>query len=238
VKHPQTQSFLALPLLALLATSPSHADTSISAHAATIGYGMEIGYKFNPDYGIRVGAQKLNRSFKFQPKDENGVSGDELKYNGKINLKNANIFADWYPSKHRFRLTGGLLLNNSTAKFITNCESNSSGINPIPTNCEIGAGSAVGSDIGEITTKITFDNKVAPYLGIGWGYEKDDSWGFSVDLGVAYLGNADADIQSSGSCNTNASCRAQLDEEEKEVEDDLGSLKFFPVAKIGIGLVF
>ncbi|WP_414727889.1 hypothetical protein [Zhongshania aliphaticivorans] len=228
---------LSVALIMLAAATNLQAEVSVSTHISTIGPGIELGYKLSPAFGVRAGWQKFATDFDFKPEDENGVPGDELRYEGDLNLENGSLLADWYPYKGRFRLTAGVLLNNSGTRLKTNCQTNTGGA-PLTNSCEIGGASAPGSDIGELRIAIDFEASIAPYIGIGWAFQRNQQWYFNADLGIAYLGAADVDIQSSGSCNDTSACRAQLDDEERELEKDMESLELFPVAKLGIGYRF
>ncbi|CAA0093660.1 Uncharacterised protein [Zhongshania aliphaticivorans] len=224
-------------ILSVGGTNSSHAEMSVSTHISTIGPGIELSYKVNSGFGVRAAWQQLSTSFDFQPEDENGVPGDELKYRGDLDLKNGSIFADWYPANNVFRITAGILLNNSGTTLTTNCETNTS--DAIATNsCEVGGTSVPSGDIAELRTHIDFEEELAPYIGIGWAFQNNPHWHFNIDLGLAYLGQANVDIQSSGSCNSSSACRAQLDAEEREIEEDMESLEIFPVAKLGFGYRF
>lgn len=225
-------------LCAPLFTSVSHAELSVHAHTATNGIGAEIGYKANKSLGLRLAWQRLDVDFEFEAEDENGVPGDELNYDGNLNLKNASLFADWYPFQSSFHVTGGLLHNTSSANFLTNCDTNSGSALALSQNCEIGDSSESSGNIDEVRVRIDFEEALAPYLGIGWNYVSKHNWSINSDLGLALLGKANADIQSSGACNNSAACRAQLDKEEQELEKDLEDLDVFPVLKIGFGYTF
>ena len=177
---------LSVALIMLAAATNLQAEVSVSTHISTIGPGIELGYKLSPAFGVRAGWQKFATDFDFKPEDENGVPGDELRYEGDLNLENGSLLAD----------------------------------------------------IGELRIAIDFEASIAPYIGIGWAFQRNQQWYFNADLGIAYLGAADVDIQSSGSCNDTSACRAQLDDEERELEKDMESLELFPVAKLGIGYRF
>ncbi|WP_320836854.1 hypothetical protein [Zhongshania sp.] len=229
---------LSVALIMLAATSNLQAEVSVSTHISTIGPGIELGYKLSPAFGVRAGWQQFATDFDFKPEDENGVPGDELTYEGDLDLKNGSLMADWYPYQGRFRLTAGLLLNNSGTKLTTNCKTNTAGTVSVANSCEVGGSSVSGSDIGEVDITIDFEERIAPYIGLGWAFQQGKSWFISADLGVAFLGKANADIQTTGSCNNTESCRSQLDDEEREIEEDMESLEFFPVAKLGFGYRF
>lgn len=221
-----------------LFTGASLAEVSLHAHAATSGIGAELGYKPNSQFGLRLGWQQLDVDFEYQAEDGNGIQGDELNYDGNLNLKNASLFADWYPFKSSFHLTGGLLHNTSAANFSTNCGTNGGSDLPSTQSCEVGDGTVSSSIIDEVQVRIDFDEALAPYLGIGWNYVSKHNWSINSDFGLALLGKANADIQATGICNNTGLCRVLLDMEERELEKDLEDLDIFPILKIGFGFVF
>lgn len=222
-------------LLCLAVSTPALADTSLRLQASTIGGGAELGYSFSPQFGIRGGA--LYGSFKldFEGDDNNGIEGDELSYKSDVDLRNAYVLTDWHPSGKRFRVSAGILINNSSARVITRCEENS----PIPgtTNCEFGNSRFSPAILGDVITNIDFE-PVSPYLGIGWSRATGQGFHFSADFGVAYLGDANVKIRSTGSCNTNQQCREEVAAEQREVENELDDLNLLPIAMLALSYRF
>lgn len=224
----------------------AQADVTLKAQAGTLGLGGELGYRMKRPFGVRFGWQGFAYGYGFDAEDSNGVDGDELNYSGDFELNNGHVLADWFPGNGVFRVTAGVLINlsevNNTARC-TNpsgfCEtgngdaSPTAGLNPI-SNAQ---GAYSQEFLGDISTKIDFA-PVAPYIGIGWGAKVTSGWRVDADLGVAYMGNAQADFTSNGECNNSAECRAALDEEERELEEEFKSFQFYPVATIGISYHF
>lgn len=229
-----------LPMLALLFSGlgtsfAAHSDTALRVQASTIGVGAELAYGFSPYFSLRGGALYGDIKLDFEGENNNGVEGDELSYKSRIDLRNTYLFADWHPSGKRFRVSAGLLLNNSSAKVITRCEENS----PIPgtTSCEFGNSRFSPAVLGEIITNIDFE-PLSPYAGIGWSRATGQGFHFSADLGVAYLGDAKVDIRSTGSCSTNQQCREQIEKEKGEVRKELQDIKLLPIAMIALSYQF
>ena len=223
----------------------AQADVTVKASAGTLGVGGEVGYRLKRPFGVRGGWGFFDYGYNFDAEDSNGVQGDELNYRGDFELNNGHLLADWYPTNKSFRVSAGIVLNLSEVNNTASCN-NSSGF------CETGDGDSQGGGLlpgqfqngaysreflGEIDTKIDFQ-PIAPYVGVGWGARVTSGWRFEADLGIAYMGNADAELSSNGECNQNAECRASLEQEEKELEEEFSRFQFYPVANIGISYHF
>ncbi len=225
----------AYPLLFLIASTLSQADVALRIQASSIGAGGEIAYGFSPHWAVRAGALYGSVKIDFEGDNNNGIEGDELSYKSDIDLRNGYLIGDWHPWGKWFRVSSGLLINNSKAKIITRCEENS----PIPgtTNCEFGRSRFAPAVLGDIITNIDFE-PLSPYLGIGWSRATGSGFSFSADLGIAYLGDANVRIRSTGSCNDNEQCRNEVKEEKREVEKELDELNLLPIAMMAVSYRF
>ncbi len=183
----------------------------------------------------RIGNLHGDLDIDFKGENNNGIEGDELSYDSEISLKNFYALADWHPKGKLFRITGGLILNNSDAHIVTRCEANS----PIPssTNCEFGIARFSPAVLGEIHTDIDF-SPLAPYLGIGWSRRVEHGFNWAVDLGLAYVGEANVNIRSTGSCDQSEECRAQIEQEENEVKKELEDVELLPLIKLALAYRF
>lgn len=132
---------------------------------------------------------------------------DDFEYDGDLKLRSLHVLADWHPVATRFRVTGGLLYNRN--KFQVTSEDND----------------------GELEAEVDFD-RIAPYVGIGWGNATSGlspvSW--SVDLGIVAQGSPNVSLSER---DTGLS-RAELQDEEDEIEDDLSGFDTYPVVSVGL----
>jgi hypothetical protein len=228
-----TGSLLSLLLLTLGSTSQAQVTTSIQA--SDIGFGGEIGYRWDSPWGVRAGYLMGDLDVDFDAEDNNGVEGDELEYDSDVDLKNAYLLADWHPWNGIFRVSGGTFLNNSDATVVTRCNADS--VIPQLATCEFGNSVYSPTILGEVTTKVDFDT-IAPYLGIGWGHRAESGFAVNADLGVIYVGSASVDMSSSGPCNDDAQCREQIEQEEREIEDELDKYRWLPFVQLGVSYNF
>ncbi len=221
---------LAIPGAAAGAATSALDGVTVRLHGSTLGLGAELGYRFDNGWGLRGGWQVGEVDPELEAEDGNGVEGDELDYDSDIDLSNGHLFADWHPWNGRFRVSAGLVYNDSDLKVVSRCN------RPI-FGCELGFSRFSPEVMGEVTTTIDFPS-VVPALAIGWGHLSQSGWAFNVDLGIALLGEGDANLSSSGSCNQNAQCREQLKNEEEEIEKDLDEFELFPLLTLGVSYQF
>ncbi len=231
----QNVTLRTIALCLLIASPATFAQWTARAQVTDIGLGAEVGYRWDNKWGVRVGHLRGDLNVDFDSEDNNGFEGDELEYDSDIDLENSYVLADWHPWNRYFRLSGGVFLNNSGATVVTRCNANA--LIPGTESCEFGNSRFSPAILGEVTTKVDFDS-LAPYFGIGWGHRPDTGFAFNADLGVIYVGSASVDMSSSGSCNDNASCRNEIEQEEREIEEELDKYRLLPFAAIGVSYLF
>jgi len=98
----------------------------------------------------------------------------------------------------------------------------------------------VGGDIytpdllGTMSADISF-NKVAPYIGIGFGDPTAGSkgLGFTFDIGTVFQGAPKAKLSATGLIEPSAS-----PEQQEKLESNLSWFKFYPVVSFGLTYKF
>jgi len=218
----------ALAACTLFATMNVQAlEYGVAAKVGTLGFGAEMTVAVSSTFAARVGYQGAQLSYDFNGPDNNNNPGDELNYSGDAALSAANLFVDWHPLKTAFRVTTGVLLNFADIETTARCQN--------ILGCEFGNSVFLPAVMGDINAETTFA-PVAPYLGLGWGMTPaDDShWSVVADFGVAYIGSPDVEMRSTGTCNSVPTCQAELENEEREIEEALHRLRFYPVINLGV----
>lgn len=179
--------------------------------------GLEAGYgvKLADTYGVRLDVSFL--SYKQR------LSTGDVDYDAKLKFANAGLYGDWFLSGS-FRISGGALIGSRTLEG--HGQSSGGTVN----------GVAYPAAAGGLRLEAKFPT-VAPYLGIGWGHRQSNSGlGFYADLGAAY-GRPKVQITSSPALVA-AVGQANIDDEQRMAQDKADSLKFYPVAKIGVSYTF
>lgn len=213
-----------LVALALL-PAVSHAENmAVTGKIGTLGYGAELNMGFSDSLTGRVGFNTFTYKY-------NGNS-NQVNYDFKLQLQTVSALADWYPFSGSFRTSGGLLYNNNKMTFnaVPGAAGYIIGNNPTP---------YTAAEVGSLQGTMAF-NKVAPYLGIGWGnpVAKGKGWGMTSDIGVLFQGSPKTTL--TATCGTalipSACTQLQTDAatENTKLQNDLSSFKFWPVISLGI----
>ena len=188
---------------------------AISPGVTTSGPGAELITKLTSNINCRFGVHGLSL-------DLDGTESD-IDYDFELDLLSFSGLVDWHVFSNSFRITGGIVVNESEVDLEAE---------PAAT-LEIGGTTYTAAEIVSLTGNLGFDN-IVPYVGIGWGnpFSSKKRWGFMFDLGVAFTGPADLDFSASGPRAADAAFLADLERERQDVEDDLDNFKFFPVIAV------
>jgi len=206
---------------------------SLGAHAGTLGFGVEATQSLHRKLNSRIGFNTLSTSLE--------DSYDGVDYNANIDFKTLTALLDWHPFAGTFRLSGGLVLNNS-AITIRNKQ--------ITQTFTFGNSNYTSSDLA-LEGDISFQ-PFAPYVGLGWSSApaKKSGFGFSAEIGIMYSGSPDIQLSASGTAtdqnNPNSTFNVAADpgfqenlaREEKNLQDDYKKYKYFPVLSMGVTYAF
>ena len=220
-----TPLFLTLALMGMAQDAHAEAgDIALGARISTLGVGPEITIGASDSLNIRAAGH-------WGTYDTEGKSED-VDYDCDLNLLSGLVTAEWFPFSGRtFHFVAGALLNGNNI--------DASGEITPGLSYEIGGTLYTSSEIGSLKGDIDY-NTFAPYLGIGWGnpVHQDSNWTFFIDLGVAYQGAADVSLKATGDLANDATFQSRLQQEEKDLEDDLDSYKYYPVVALGLTYKF
>jgi hypothetical protein len=155
----------------------------------------------------------------------------------KADLFNAGVMVDYYPFVSRFHLTTGVFYagNKISGEAVSS------------QNLEIGNNIYTPDEVGTLHGKVKA-NKVAPYVGIGWGKMTGgkNQFKFLFDVGVMFHGTPKADlipdIPTDSPLNRDPALRAEFDanliQEIAGFQDDVADFTLYPVISLGIGIKF
>jgi hypothetical protein len=196
-----------------------------SMEVSTLGGGVHFAVPISESVNFRFGGNAAN----YDRKD----STEDVDYKLKFRLRTVDALLDYYPWQSRFRLVGGFMYNGSKISAEGVPDGGTYTINGHTYNA-----SAVGKVDGQITI-----NKFAPYLGFGLGNGSPDreGFGFEADLGVMYLGQPKAKINTQ-TCTASAAVCASLESDIKaetaDLNEDISKYKWYPVIRLGISYRF
>lgn len=218
-------------VLFILSAAPGEAQVALGAKAGTLGGGVELTLGISPQLNARIGANAYDYS------DRREVS--QIEYDADADLRTGTLFLDWHPGGRGFRLSGGLVYND------TRVEGRS--LPPPSGTYDIGGVPVPVELVGTLDATAEFDPLV-PYAGIGWGnaVAPGKKVGFFVDLGVVFSGDADVTliprIPADSPINTTPGAREALDillrREEQDLEEDAAEYDLYPVVAIGVSFRF
>lgn len=186
---------------------PVFADTGIDAHLSTLGYGVGVGFQATDSVVARIGVNQLNRTYT--------TTSGSVNYTGNLKLSSADLLMDWHLFGGVTHLTAGLVYNNNKVDLTST-----------------GAYTINGTPYaGTLNSAVTF-NKVAPYLGFGWGGQmKNKGLFFNSDIGVLFQGTPKASVSGSGNASADATAQSDL-------QNSLNNFRYYPVVSFGIGYAF
>lgn len=223
----KTILFATAALAGALAASTASAAPAVSAEVGTTGLGLHLTLPVSANLNSRIGFNAFNY-------DTSGNT-DDAEYDAKLKLNTIDALLDYYPmAGSGMRLTGGLVYNNS--KIDITARSNDSSTYTFNGNTYL------ASQVGEVDGRIDF-RKVAPYLGFGWGNAlgSKGGWSFTSDFGVMFQGSPNTSL-TSRDCTLGAElCNrlvGDLEQENRELQDDADSFRFYPVIRVGISYRF
>src|SRR3982751_1022053 len=90
---------------ALLA-APARSQVALGGKAGSLGLGLELTVGLSPQWNARFGLNGFD-----YPDDHREVS--QIEYDATARLRTATALLDWHPGGHGFRLSGGLVYNDT-----------------------------------------------------------------------------------------------------------------------------
>lgn len=191
---------------------------ALQARAGTTGLGAELTVRLTDSLNLRLGAAGFGYNY------DRTVSG--IAYDAQLDLKSGTAALDWHPGGSAFRLSGGLILHGNEL----------TGVAAPSGRVTIGDSSYDASQVGTLTALADYERKLAPYATIGAGNGARGGRVFvSFELGVAFLGTPRVGLTASRST---AGLAQDLEREAREIQDDVGWLKVYPLVGLGVGLRF
>ena len=180
---------------------------SIGPDAGTLGYGVEAGYRFNQYFGTRASWNKFDFSHTGKV---NGVS-----YKGKLHLNSEGLVGDIYPFGGGWRVALGARLQDNSAK------ANAQGDVIINGN-NYGTAALDG--------KVTYKNKVAPYVGLGYLGTLFSGLQLSGEIGAMYQGQSKVSLNNPDGLISANDVASQI----AKIKHYANDLEIYPVVQLAL----
>jgi hypothetical protein len=190
---------------------------AVGARAGTLGFGAEAALGLSDQFSVRGGLG----SFFYEYEDEY----DDVDYTISPPSLTGTLGVDFYPTGGSFRFIAGLMFRNGDFEA-------ESGDLAQAGSVEIGNNTYTegGRLFGTVATRST-----APFLGLGFGNHARGGFGFFVDLGVAFVGDADVSMRAEGEIASVPGIQADLNQEAQNIEDEAADyLKYWPILNLGV----
>ena len=194
---------------------------AVRAEVGTTGYGGAISWNPNPYVGVTLGYNGGEISWT----DDVKIDGNtyDLDMDNNLTYLNAEIrpWANWF-----YVAAGVGYLDNEYEVSRTIKSGNGFSVND---NDYIAV-----SDV-EIAGNVDYDNKIAPYLGLGFSPSITNRWGVFGEVGAYYSGNPNVNLTSTGTATTvsGSGLANDVNAEEDEIRND-DKFEWMPVAKLGV----
>lgn len=214
-------------LMAASSAASAWGQVALGGKAGSLGLGLELTVGLSPQWNARLGVNGFNYT-------DNDRKAGHLEYDATAKLRTGTALLDWHPGGHGFRLSGGLVYND------THIDGTS--VVPASGNYIIGGIPVPVSLVGTLSGRIDFD-RVVPYAGLGWGNAVGPGRkvGFFLDAGALFQGKGKVTLTPNipaGSPLNDPTARAALNillrQEERDVEKDVADYTVYPVVAIGL----
>lgn len=208
--------------LALSAGAASAQAIAVGANAGTTGVGFEAQLKLGPVFVLRASVDQLDHDI-----DE---TYDGIDYSGAFAFDTVGGFVDVHPFGNGFLISGGAYLGDRDISL---------GATPT-TPVDIGGVTYSPSQVGTLSGTIKLQD-AAPFVGLGWDdtFTRRGPWGFRALAGVAFSNTPEVALSSSGgSLSNNVTFQDRLDDEAREIQDDVEGYGLFPVVQVGLNYRF
>ncbi|HWU51146.1 MAG TPA: hypothetical protein VN042_14780 [Asticcacaulis sp.] len=189
------------------------------ARVSTLGVGGEFGVDLNSHWTVRALVNGYDWDY--------NTTSDDIRYDGKLKL------ASWGGQiDYRFVADGPLyvttgLYSNDNKIHATATPTSTTDIGGIPFTPE---------EIGTLTARGKFSD-TAPYLGIGARWPIGPVR-ISLEAGAYFQGKSHVTLTSNGTYADNPTYQDALEQERKDLQNDMDDFKTYPVVALGVSYVF
>lgn len=202
-----------------VATFSFFKPASVRAEVGTLGYGGAVSYNVTPKVGLTLGYNGGDISWT-----------DDIKVDGQtyaLDMDNNNVYLN-----AEIRPFGNWFYTALGVSYLDNEYS---------VNKHVAAGQTIkigdtsfkaDSNGASVTGQVSYDNKIAPYIGVGFSPAITNRWGMFGELGAYYTGNPNVSLSQTGT-TTDAAAEAKIQEEIDKVRNEI-KYEWLPVAKLGV----
>mgnify|MGYP001477601821 CR=1 FL=1 len=207
----------------LIAVTVADAQVGFSLRAGTLGLGGELSVRPSRYLGLRAGGHYFTTT--------RSATIEGIAYQITPKLRNGNAILDLHPLGNAFHLSGGVMWNSNQGTVAAELTG------PVT----IGPQTYQPAEIGELTGQVKYQERYAPYAGLGFGGRGRIS--FLFDAGIVFSGFPQ--ISLTGGSNLVGQAKTVFDQnvqqEVQDIQTEIESrkyLKYTPVVSFGLRVGF
>lgn len=203
--------------LLVLLSVPANAQVgvAIGPRIGTLGPGLELAANVMPALNVRV----MGNYLPYTLTDELTGLDVRVKYDADLQLMSFGALADWFPFQNQFRVSGGLLYNNTGVNAV---------ITPLEAY-ELSGKEFAPERIGTLSAEVDYKSSIAPYVGFGLGNALVRRVALMVDLGAVYMSSPRVTMTGTGMIAPTA-------DQAPDLEEGLSTFQWWPVVSIGFNV--
>lgn len=194
-------------------------DVTWSLNFGTLGPGIEAGYRFDRNWGVRAGINGATGKFVWH--DHNS------DLHNRMMLLSTGLTADYYPYEEGFRLSAGARL--SAGKIDGKLRNLEGKVKNGGTTFHI----TVADPLTHYTVR---QNPIQPYLGVGYSVKVKERLSLELDFGALYAGTPSLSVSSRA--ERFGFTREQIRNEVERARDRISPYQVYPVVQVGLKFKF
>jgi hypothetical protein len=209
---------------------------AVALKVNTSGAGVELATPLARRFNLRAGVSGINFGY--------GFNVDGVDYQSRFRLRSGQMSVDWFPTRHGFHISPGLLYFNHKLSAVSSV--------PPGGHFELGDQGFTNSvnDPVNGTAKLNFPRNYAPLLMIGFGNlipRSGRHLSFPVDVGAAYTGPASIDVTLNGTACVEQYCfsfaqnkeaQDSLKQEIADINEKIKRVPVYPLVSFGVAYRF
>jgi hypothetical protein len=213
----------------------------VGVKVGLFGVGVEGAVPVGRHLNVRGGGNFFNYS--------DTLTQDGINYAASLRFRSGEASLDWFPWAGGFHISPGALLYDDNQ---VSGSANVAAGKTFTLNDTTYTSSATDPVTG--TGGLTFPNKTAPKLTVGWGNlvpRNERHFSFPFEVGFAYVGQPKFTLNLAGTacytyqgtpyCDnvaTDSNIQANLAAEQKKISNDAADARFFPILSQGFAVRF
>ena len=232
--EPPPRSYKIAPPVQNESTHP-FSSWQIGVKATSMGAGLDLATNLTKSFGLRGQFNLTSFNYLFNI--------DGVDYDSTFNLRSGSFSMDWYPTRHSFRISPGVLYFSNNLDAI-------SGVPP-GNYFELGSTGFINSVDDPLNgdAKLIFDRRIAPMVTFGYNLvgRRESRFTMPIEVGFAYTGPARINVVLNGTACTNEGCFtfAENQEAQESMQEEIAKLNkrlsgypVYPIVSLGFAYRF